>query len=110
LTEWLIDKSALVRLPLSADAQEWVERIQRGLVRITTMTLLEVGHSARSGPDLRNASRRPPLSLMPMESVTPAVERRAVNVQMSLADRGRHRTASVAERAGVTLLHVDKDF
>ena len=43
MTGWLIDKSALVRLAHSDDAEEWASRIQRGLVRITTMTRLEIG-------------------------------------------------------------------
>jgi predicted nucleic acid-binding protein len=82
------------------------------------VTLLEVGFSARSGPDLREAAQRPPLSLMPVEYLTPAAERRAVQVQHALADRGQHRApaipdlliAAVAEHAGLTVLHVDKDF
>ena len=41
---WLIDKSALVRLGESAEADVWANRIQRGLVRIATVTLLEVGY------------------------------------------------------------------
>jgi predicted nucleic acid-binding protein len=45
VTSWLIDKSALVRLAASPDADEWAQRIQRGLVRITTVTRLEVGYS-----------------------------------------------------------------
>ena len=49
---WLVDKSALVRLATSPDSKLWIERIGRGLVHITTVTLLEVGHSARSAPDL----------------------------------------------------------
>ena len=73
VTTWLIDKSALVRLSTSPDADLWAERIGRGLVRITTVTLLEVGFSARSGPDLRRASQRPPLSLMPV-SYDPAAD------------------------------------
>src|ERR1700689_1204539 len=84
---WLIDKSALVRLAASPDAAEWATRIERGLVRITTVTRLETGYSARSGPELR-------------------------------ADRGQHRAPSVpdliiaaaAELAGLTVLHLDKDF
>ena len=40
---WLIDKSALVRLARSTEAAEWTGRIDRGLVRITAMMLLEVG-------------------------------------------------------------------
>jgi predicted nucleic acid-binding protein len=59
---WLIDKSALVRLGASPDAAQWARRIERGLVRITTVTRLEAGYSARSGKDLRagSGSRRWP--------------------------------------------------
>ena len=35
MTDWLIDKSALVRVAASPDATEWADRIERGLVRIT---------------------------------------------------------------------------
>ena len=52
MTTWLIDKSALVRLGESLDSREWASRIQRGLVRITTVTRLEVGYSARTAADL----------------------------------------------------------
>jgi predicted nucleic acid-binding protein len=115
---WLVDKSALVRLSASNDAQLWADRIGRGLVRITTLTLLEIGFSARSGPDLRDASQRPPLSMLPVECLTPAAERRAVEIQMTLADQGLHRApsvpdlliAAIAERSGLTVLHLDKDF
>jgi len=118
LTSWLIDKSALVRLAASVDAAEWAARIERGLVRIATVTRLEVGYSARSGPDLRAGLRRPPMSSMPVEYLTPAIEDRAVEVQALLADEGRHRgpsvpdliIAAVAELAGLTVLHLDKDF
>jgi len=118
LTSWLIDKSALVRLAASVDAAEWAARIERGLVRIATVTRLEVGYSARSGPDLRAGLRRPPMSSMPVEYLTPAIEDRAVEVQALLADEGRHHgpsvpdliIAAVAELAGLTVLHLDKDF
>lgn len=118
MTQWLIDKSALVRLGQSADPQEWASRIQRGLVRITTLTRLEVGYSARTGRDARTASRRPPLAAMTVENLTPAIEDRAVDVQLLLADQGQHRApslpdlliAATAELTGLTLLHCDKDF
>jgi predicted nucleic acid-binding protein len=118
VTSWLIDKSALVRLAASEYATEWAARIERGLVRITTVTRLEVGYSARSGPDLRAGLRRAPLSSMPVEYLTPAVEDRSVEVLTLLADRGQHRAPSVpdllvaatAELAGLTVLHLDKDF
>ena len=115
---WLIDKSALVRLAASPDAAEWARRIERGLVRITTVTRLEVGYSARSGPDLRAGLQQPPLSSMPVEYLTPAIEDRAVEILTLLADRGQHRAPSVpdliiaatAELAGLTVLYLDKDF
>ena len=118
MTTWLIDKSALVRLAASLDAAEWATRIERGLVRITTVTRLEAGYSARSGPDLRAGFQRPPLSSMPVEYLTPAIEDRAVEVLTLLADRGQHRAPSIpdliiaatAELAGLTVLHLDKDF
>jgi hypothetical protein len=37
VTSWLVDKSALVRLAVSPDAADWAARIERGLVRITTV-------------------------------------------------------------------------
>ena len=118
MTTWLIDKSALARLATSPDAAEWATRIERGLVRITTVTRLEVGYSARSGQDLRTGFAQPPLASMPVEYMTPAVEDRAVEVLTLLADRGQHRAPSVpdliiaatAELAGLTVLHLDKDF
>jgi hypothetical protein len=118
VTTWLIDKSALVRLAGSPDAADWASRIERGLVRITAVTRLEVGYSARSGQDLRTGLRQPPVSAMPVEYLTPAIEDRAVEVLAQLADRGQHRAPSVpdliiaatAELAGLTVLHFDKDF
>jgi len=118
LSPWLIDKSALVRLAASPDAAEWAGRVERGLVRIATVTRLEVGYSARSGPELRTGLRQPPLSSMPVEYLTPAIEDRAVEILALLADRGQHRAPSIpeliiaatAELAGLTVLHLDKDF
>lgn len=98
MTSWLIDKSALVRLNVSPDAAEWADRIERGLVRIATVTRLEVGYSARSGPELRAGLRQPPLSSMPVEYLTPAVEDRALEVLALLADRGQHRAPSLTAR------------
>ena len=118
MTTWLIDKSALVRLAASPDAAEWAGRIEQGLVRVTTVTRLEAGYSARSGPELRAGLRQPPLSSMPVEYLTPAIEDRAVDVLTLLADRGQHRAPSIpdliiaatAELAELTVLHLDKDF
>lgn len=118
VTNWLIDKSAYTRLVSSPDARSWVERIERGLVRITAVTRLEIGFSFRTGSQARDESNSPPLALMPVEYLTPAVEDRAVEVQLLLADRGQHRAlaipdllvAAAAEVAGLTVLTLDKDF
>ena len=118
MSDWLIDTSALARLAASPDAEMWADRIDRGRVRICTVTRLEVGYSARSGPELRSAARRAPLAAMPIEYQTPVTEDRAVEVQTLLADRGHHRAPSVpdlivaatAELAGLVVLHIDKDF
>jgi predicted nucleic acid-binding protein len=115
---WLVDKSALARLARSPDVQAWLERIERGLVRIATVTLLEVGYSARSAGQLRSGEDRALLGAMPVEYLTPRAEDRAVEVQALLADRGQHRSAAIpdlliaalAELAGLRVLHRDHDF
>ena len=118
VTTWLIDKSAYTRLAESSDAQAWIDRIERGLVRISTVTRLEVGYSFRSAAEAHSESVSPPLALMPVQHLTPAAEDRAVEVQLLLADRGQHRAPSIpdllvaalAEVSGLTVLAVDKDF
>jgi predicted nucleic acid-binding protein len=118
VTNWLIDKSALVRLGYSPDADVWANRIERGLVRITTVTRLEIGYSARSAAQARSAFSTPPISAMPLEYLTPAIEDRSLEVQMMLAGKGHHRAPSIpdlliaaaAELAGLTVLHLDQDF
>lgn len=118
MSSWLIDKSALVRLSAAVDAEEWARRIERGLVRISTLTRLEVGYSARSATDHRQLLSEPPISSMPVEYLTPKIEDRALELQFALAERGHHRAPSIpdlliaatAELAELTVLHMDKDF
>ena len=115
---WLIDKSALVRLGTTPNREEWANRINRRLLHIATVTLLEVGFSARSADQHRLVLQHPPIAAMPVENATPAIEHRAVVVQSQLASAGQHRAPSVAdlliaataEQAGLILLHLDKDF
>jgi predicted nucleic acid-binding protein len=115
---WLIDKSAIARLHLDPNAEEWTRRIERGLVRICTVTRLEVGYSARSAQDHRSLLAEPPIASMPVEYLTPRIEDRALELQSVLAERGQHRAPSVpdllvaatAELTELTVLHVDKDF
>jgi predicted nucleic acid-binding protein len=115
---WLIDKSALVRIATSPDVDEWNNRVERGLVHITNLTRLEIGYSARSGAGARRDFSESPLAAMPVEYLTPTIEDRALDVQLLLADVGKHRGPSIpdlliaatAELVGLTVLHLDKDF
>ena len=118
VTRWLIDKSAYARLAIAQGADSWLTRIDRGLVHISTVTRLEIGFSFRSGEQARTEAALPPLSLLPLAYLTPAIEDRALEVQILLADRGQHRAPSIpdlliaatAEKSGMTVLAVDKDF
>lgn len=118
MTGWLADTSALIRLHSSPHTDEWVIRCHRGLVHISTVTRLEVGFSARSADDHRRSLQQVPIADMPVAYLRPAMEDRAVEVQLLLAERGHHRTPSVAdlllaataEFEGLTILYVDKHF
>ena len=88
------------------------------MVRITTLTQLEIGFSAQSTGDYRANLEEPPLTEMPVEYITPPIEDRALAVQRALADIGQHRApavpdlliAATAELSQLTVLHVDKDY
>lgn len=116
--QWLVDKSAYQRLADSPDAQLWLERLQRGLLRVAAVTILEMGYSARGVQDWKRFRRQPPLSLMPQEFTSASTEARAIQVQGMLAAQGHHRgpgvpdllLAAIAEEQSLTVLHVDRDF
>lgn len=118
MSSWLIDKSAISLLHLDPQATEWASRVERGLVKICTVTLLEIGSFAHSGSDHRSLLDEPPVAAMPIEHLTPKIEDRALELQRVLSERGHHRAPSVpdlliaatAELADLTVLHVDKDF
>lgn len=118
VTTWLIDKSAYVRLGDSSDVDLWANRIGRGLVRISGLTRFEIGYSMRTARQSREEFAAPPLSLLPVEYLTPGIEQRALEVQQLLAERGQHRAPSIpdlliaatAELVGCVVLAVDKDF
>ncbi len=115
---WLIDKSAFVRLDRCPEADEWQNQIERGMVHVTTATLLELGHSARSSEEVETVVHGPPVSSMPVAYLNPRMEDRAVEVMALMAARGCHRglsvadilIAAVAELSGLTVLHYDSDF
>ena len=115
---WLIDNSAYQRLWRHPMIQDWTTLIHRGLVTISVISLLEIGYSARNGSDWRKEIKQSAVSHMPLLSLTPAIETRALRVQELLADRGLHRAPSIAdlliaataELSGLAVLTHDKDF
>lgn len=118
LKSWIIDASALYRLPDSSQSTLWRERIERGLVQISSITRLEVGYSARSAKDLEDTFSTPPFSMMPVQGLTPAIEELAWQTLRQLAKRGEHRAPSIpdlliaatGQLCGYVVLHNDKDF
>jgi predicted nucleic acid-binding protein len=118
LKVWLIDKSAYARLDRTPDSDLWVARIARGLVQISCLTRLEIGFSFRNFSEASVEVSSPPLLTMPIAYLTPAIEDRAVEIQMLLTQSGHHRAPSIpdlliaatAEKLGMSVLHADKDF
>jgi hypothetical protein len=56
------------------------------------VTRLEIGYSARSAAQARSAFSTPPISAMPVEYLTPAIEDRALEVQLMLASKATTKT------------------
>jgi hypothetical protein len=117
MTTWLVDTSAVWKVPDSADYTTWLDRIDRGLVEVCLPTWLEIARSARSAehwPVLRRSLLSP---LVP-RSMTPRAERLAIDIAGSLVAAGLHRAvpvpdvmvAAVAAADGLTVLHDDRDF
>lgn len=117
MTDWLIDKSALWKLPQSADYEVWLARINRGKVWASLPTKLEVAVSARDPqhwPTLRHQLLDPLLDA----AATPRSETVAVDIMEALLSAGLHRCvslpvvmiASIAAVGRMTVLHHDRDF
>ncbi|OIJ28801.1 PIN domain-containing protein [Nocardioides luteus] len=114
---WLVHRSALARMSSSPDADKWSRLIELGQVRITTTTLLEIGHLARSEREWSELVEDVPVIHMPLATLTPRTEARALEIQRIVLREGRHRApsvpdllvAAVAEEADLTVLHADND-
>lgn len=113
---YLVDKSALARMPLPPVRQRLAPLLEAGDVATCSIIDLEVLYSARNAEDHRGIRRRRALAY---ESIPMSQEifDRAVEVQGLLAAKGHHRVpipdlliAAVAELSGLTLLHYDRDF
>ncbi len=113
---YLGDTSAVARLAQPSIGVRLRPLLEAGLVARCTVTDLEAGVSARSGTDWsRTRSAR---SAWPQAAIDQSVLDRAFGVQGELAGLGLHRTvkigdviiAAAAERAGLVILHYDRDF
>ncbi|HAA78984.1 MAG: ribonuclease [Microbacteriaceae bacterium BACL25 MAG-120322-bin65] len=118
LETWLIDTSAFTRLHQSPDFPRWAERIERGLVHVCTITLLEIGYVTRNGAHYEKVFSSPLVAGLIELSQSPASEKRARETQRALVAKGQHRAPSIpdllvaalADVDGHTVLHLDKDF
>ncbi|MFH8450932.1 PIN domain nuclease [Streptomyces fungicidicus] len=116
VADYLMDTSALARVLLRQVTAEWEQRMAAGLVALCDLTELEVLYSARSEKDRENIRMR--LNQFTWCPMPDGIYRRARVVQRELTAKGEHRSAgavdllvaSVAEEAGQTLLHYDRDF
>ncbi|PWE08562.1 VapC toxin family PIN domain ribonuclease [Streptomyces sp. BSE7F] len=116
VADFLIDTSALARILLRQATAEWEQRMGAGLIALCDLTELEVLYSARSAADRVALQER--LNHFTWYGMPDGIYRRARVVQRELTAKGEHRSAgavdllvaAVAEEAGLTLLHYDRDF
>jgi predicted nucleic acid-binding protein len=113
---YLIDKSALARMPHEAVRGRLAPIIEAGEAATCAIIDLEVLFSARNREEHDRIRRRRSLAYHSV-AITETILQRAIDVQAELARSGRHRVpipdliiAAAAEEAGLTLLHYDRDY
>lgn len=114
---YLIDKSALARMPEPALARALKPLMLARMLAVCTVTQFEVLYSARDPEGYaRDACHlREDFRHLPVE---PAVQVRALEVQELLSQKSQHQRmnpgrliiAACAEVHGATVLHYDRDF
>lgn len=113
---YLVDKSALARMPLAPVRARLAPIIEAGEAATCSIVDLEVLYSARDHREHERirARRRLAYGQVPLNEQT---FERAMDVQGELAKLGQHRLpipdliiAAAAEGAGLTVLHYDADF
>jgi predicted nucleic acid-binding protein len=117
VTDWLIDKSALWKLPQSPDFPDWLNRMNRGQVWVSLATSLEVAVSARD-PEHWPVLSRDLLAPLLEANATPRSEAIAMEIMSALVAARLHRSvslpdvmiASIAVADSFTVLHDDVDF
>lgn len=113
---YLVDKSALARMPLASVHQRLGPIIEAGQAATCSIVDLEVLYSARNHEEHERIRARRELAYTRVP-LTQKVFDRAVEVQSHLAKKARHRlpiadliVAAAAEEAGLAVLHYDGDF
>src|ERR1044071_9003148 len=113
---YLIDKSALARMPLDPVRRRLAPILEAGEAATCAIIDLEVLYSARGQRDYDEIRRRRALAYE-SAPITEEILERAISIQAELAKTGRHRIpipdliiAATAESAGLTLLHYDHDY
>ena len=113
---YLIDKSALARMPLEAVRNRLAPIIEAGEAATCAVIDLEILFSARNHEDHERIRQRRALAYQSVP-ITDSILRRAIEIQAELAHTGRHRVpipdliiAAAAEAASLTLLHYDRDY
>jgi predicted nucleic acid-binding protein len=113
---YLVDKSALARMPNEAVRLRLAPLIEAGEAATCAIIDLEVLFSARNHEDHERIRHRRALAYHSVP-LTEAILQRAIDIQAELSRTGRHRIpipdliiAATAEAAGLTLLHYDRDF
>ena len=113
---YLIDKSALARMPIEAVRSRLAPIIEAGEAATCAIIDLEVLFSARNHEEHERIRQRRSFAYHSVP-ITESILRRAIGIQAELARTGRHRVpipdliiAATAEAAGLTLLHYDRDY
>lgn len=116
MTRFLVDKSALARMPLEPVRQRLAPIIEAGEAATCSIVDLEVLYSVRSFDQHRRTRQRRTLAYEKVP-LTEQVFERALDVQGELSKSGRHRlpipdllVAAAAEIGKLTVLHYDSDY
>ena len=116
MTRFLIDKSALARMPLEPVRRRLAPIVEAGEAATCSIVDLEVLYSVRNFEEHRRTRRRRSLAYTKV-ALTEGVFDRAMDVQGELSKSGRHRVpipdlliAAAAEKGGLTVLHYDSDY
>ncbi len=113
---YLIDKSALARMPIDAVRARLAPIIEAGEAATCAIIDLEILFSARNFEEHERIRQRRSLAYHSIP-LTEAILRRAIDIQAGLARSGRHRLpipdliiAAAAEAFDLILLHYDRDY